>query len=231
MPAFLPAMSQPTSRGAAVTKPELPFPRSDSPRMARLRTPRRDPGRGGRRHQQPETLPMPNQLALLTTPSSLRVLYPRRRVTRRLAPRCVQSHKNRLAPALGLEIPRLTPADSPSWSCTVGDREDPPSTTPDHLPNPPDRSHDPRLRCWPRRWGCNVPPQGEARGVMCQVLSCTTPPTRNVGGLSPETEPCEPISRRWAGPQRGTSQPHGDVSHSGPSDPKSPLVLCPGLWW
>ena len=29
-------------------------------------------------------------------------------------------HKNRLAPALGLEIPRLTPADSPSWSCTVG---------------------------------------------------------------------------------------------------------------
>jgi hypothetical protein len=140
-------------------------------------------------------------------------------------------HKNRLAPALGLEIPRLTPADSPSWSCTVGDREDPPSTTPDHLPNPPDRSHDPRLRCWPRRWGCNVPPQGEARGVMCQVLSCTTPPTRNVGGLSPETEPCEPISRRWAGPQRGTSQPHGDVSHSGPSDPKSPLVLCPGLWW
>ena len=134
-------MSQPTSRGAAVTKPELPFPRSDSPRMARLRTPRRDPGRGGRRHQQPETLPMPNQLALLTTPSSLRVLYPRRRVTRRLAPRCVQSHKNRLAPALGLEIPRLTPADSPSWSCTVGDREDPPSTTPDHLPNPPDRSH------------------------------------------------------------------------------------------
>ena len=29
--------------------------------------------------------------------------------------------------------------------------------------------------------GCNVPPQGEARGVMCQVLSCTTPPTRNVG--------------------------------------------------
>ena len=48
---------------------------------------------------------------------------------------------------------------------------------------------------------------------------CTTPPTWNVGGLSPETEPCEPISRRWAGPQRGTSQPYGDVSQSGPSEP------------
>ena len=99
----------------------------------------------------------------------------------------------------------------------------------DHLPSPSDRPHDPRLRFRPRRWGCNVPPQGEARGVMCQVLSCTTPPTRNVGGLSPETEPCEPISRRWAGPQRGTSQPYGDVSHSGPSEPKCPLVLYPGL--
>ena len=50
-------------------------------------------------------------------------------------------HKNRLAPALSLEIPRLPPPDSPSWSCTVGDREDPPSTTPDHLPNPSDRPH------------------------------------------------------------------------------------------
>ena len=50
-------------------------------------------------------------------------------------------HKNRLAPALSLEIPRLPPPDSPSWSCTVGDHEDPPSTTPDHLPNPSDRPH------------------------------------------------------------------------------------------
>ena len=50
---------------------------------------------------------------------------------------------------------------------------------------------------------------------------CTTPPTWNVGGLSPKTEPCEPISRHWAGPQRGTSQPYGDVSQSGPSEPVS----------
>jgi hypothetical protein len=76
-------------------------------------------------------------------------------------------HKNRLAPALSLEIPRLPPPDSPSWSCTVGDREDPPSTTPDHLPSPSDRPHDPRLRFRPRRWGCNVPPQGEAREGSC----------------------------------------------------------------
>jgi hypothetical protein len=65
------------------------------------------------------------------------------RVARRLlaymlvAPRYAQNHKqNRLAPALGLEIPRLPPTDSPSWSCTVGAREDPPTTTPDHLPSP-----------------------------------------------------------------------------------------------
>jgi hypothetical protein len=100
--------------GAAVTKPESPAPRSDASRMTRLRTPRREPGRGGRQHQQPATLPMPSQLAPLTTPSSLRVLYPRRRVARRLAPRCVKSHKRRLAPALGLEIPWLSPTDSPS---------------------------------------------------------------------------------------------------------------------
>ena len=60
-------------------------------------------------------------------------------IARRLAPCYAQSHKNRLAPALSLEIPRLPPPDSPSWSCTVGDCEDPPSTTPDHLPSPSDR--------------------------------------------------------------------------------------------
>ena len=76
--------------------------------------------------------------------------------------------------------------------------------------------------------GVTFLPRGNARGHV-PGPGCTTPPTRNVGGLSPKTEPCEPISRRWAGPRRGTSQPHGDVSHSGPSDPKNPLVLCPGL--
>ena len=84
------------------------------------------------------------------------------------------------------------------------------------MSNPPDRPHDPRLhvRFRPRRWGCDVPPpRGIARGHV-PGPGCTTPPTRNVGGLSPKTEPCEPISRRWAGPQRVTSQPYGDVSRS-----------------
>ena len=92
---------------------------------------------------------------------------PSQLIARRLAPCYAQSHKNRLAPALSLGIPRLPPTDSPSWSCTVGAREDPPSTTPDHLPSPSDRPHDPRLRFRPRRWGCNVPPQGEAREGSC----------------------------------------------------------------
>ena len=42
-------------------------PRSDAPRTTRLRTPRRDPGWGGRQHLQPATLTMPSQLIPLTT--------------------------------------------------------------------------------------------------------------------------------------------------------------------
>ena len=61
--------------GAAVIKLGPLAPRSDAPRTTRLRTPRRDPGRGGRQHLQPATLTMPSQLSPLTTFSSPRVLH------------------------------------------------------------------------------------------------------------------------------------------------------------
>ena len=44
--------------GVAVTKLGPLAPRSDEPRTTRLRTPRRDPARGGRQHLQPATLTM-----------------------------------------------------------------------------------------------------------------------------------------------------------------------------
>ena len=65
---------------------------------------------------------------------------------------------------------------------------------------------------------------------MCQVPVARLHRPGMSGGLSPKTEPCEPISRRWAGPQRGTSQPHGDVSQSGPVSlyPGPPVILGAG---
>ena len=52
--------------------------------------------------------------------------------------------------------------------------------------------------------------RGNARGHV-PGPGFTTPPTRNVGGLSPKTEPCEPIS--LSGTQPGT--PHASNSRPG----------------
>ena len=82
--------------------------------------------------------------------------------------------------------------------------------------------------------GVTFLPRGNARGHV-PGPGFTTPPTRNVGGLSPKTEPCEPIS--LFGTRPGTLHASNSRPGSGP-DPPGPLPSPPVLilrcnrgWW